>query len=131
MTQRVRDGLGLPAGFYRLNSDNPTFYAPNGITADGVESIVYANVVPVSGSRYDWIAYDSNNDLFVPAGNPQPSPTYFNTDANALVDDVLRGIYREAHPEGDYPYSTVPSESRANIVDDLATLKADFVVETE
>lgn len=128
MTQRVRDGLGLPAGFYRLSSNAPTFFAPNGITADGVDSIVYANVTPVSGDRYDLVSYDSEAGVLVPTGNPQSSPTYFNDEANAMVDEVLHQIFGDAQPEGDYPYRTVPSASRVNIVDDLATLKADFVL---
>lgn len=101
---------------------------PNGITADGVDSIVYANVVPVSGDRYDWVVWDANNGAFVPEGDPKLSPTGFNNEANAFIDDVLHQIYREAHPEGEYPYSTVPSESRSNIVDDLTTLQADFLL---
>ena len=128
MTQRVRDGLGLPAGFYRLNSSDPTVFVPNGITADHVESLVYANVVPVSGDRYDMVAFDAESNLFVPAGNPKTSPTGFNFDVNSFMDNVLHAIFDAAHPEGEFPYYLVPSESRANIVDDLATLQADFVL---
>lgn len=128
MTQRVRDGLGLPAGFYRLAADGPTVFVPNGITADGVESIVYANVVPVSGGRYDWIHYIANSGEFVPYGDPKESPTGFNQEANAFIDDVLHQIFVNANPGGVYPYRTVPSQSRANIVDDLTTLQADFVL---
>lgn len=128
MTQRVRDGLGLPAGLYRAHSGEPTFFAPNGITADGVESIVIANVTPVSSSRYDWIAYDGESDVYVPSGSPDPSPIAFNENALAFCDDVLRAIFNAAHPTGDFPYSLGTSTSRANIVDDLATLQADFVL---
>jgi hypothetical protein len=128
MTERIRAGLGLPAGLYRLNESGPTVYLPNGITADGVESIVYANVVPASDDRYDWVAYDAESGVFVPKGDPRTSPTGFNDEADAFIGDVLRLIFNSAHPEDEFPYSTVPSESRANIVDDLATLKADFVL---
>lgn len=128
MTQRVRDGLGLPAGLYRLTVDGPTAFVPNGITADGVESIVYANVAPVSGGRYDWIAYEAESGEFVLYGDPQESPTSHNSEANAFIDDILHQIFVGANPEGEYPYRTVPSETRANIVDDLATLKADFTL---
>ena len=131
MTQRVRDGLGLPAGFYRLQNSGPTFFVPNGITADHVESLVLANVTPVSGDRYDWVGYDRESDVFVPTGNPQSSPTYWNSEAVAFFDDQLRGIFNTAHPEGDFPYSLETSQSRANIVDDLANLQADFVLTTE
>lgn len=127
MTQRVRDGLGLPAGFYRLNSDGPTVYVPNGVTADGVESLVCANVVPVSGG-YDMVSYDSRNDVFVKAGNPNPSPTHFNQEVATFFDDVLHQIFHTAKPEGDFPYGIGSSESRANIVDDLEDLQADFVL---
>lgn len=125
MTQRVRDGLGLPAGIYRPNESGPTIFVPNGITNDGIESVVYANVVPVS-SGYDAIAYDPNSGVYVPAGKPNPSPTHFNNEVAAYIDDVLHAIFDNAHPEGDFPYLIHPSESRANIVDDLATMKADF-----
>ena len=127
MTQRVRDGLGLPAGFYRVNEDGPTVYVPNGVTADHVESLVCANVVPVSGG-YDMVSYDSRNDVFVKAGNPNPSPTHFNQEVATFLDDMLRRIFNTAHPEGDFPYKIGPSKSRANIVDDLETLQADFVL---
>ena len=129
MTQRVRNGLGLPAGLYRTNNENPTFFVPNGITADGIESLVYANVVPVSGGNYDLISYDSNADLFVPAGNPQPSPTHFNDEIASFASDVLWEIWIASHSEGDFPYKIVASESRVNIVDDLAAMKADFILE--
>lgn len=125
MTQRVRNGLGLPAGFYRLNNDGPTVYVPNGVTADGVESLVCANVVPVSGG-YDMVSYDSRNDVFVKTGNPNPSPTHFNQEVATFLDDVLHHIFNAAQPEGDFPYKISASESRANIVDDLDTLKANF-----
>lgn len=128
MTQRVRDGLGLPAGFYRLQEGGPTAFIPNGITADGTDSIVYANVVPVSGDQYDWIAYDAESGVFVPLGDPRPSLTSFNDEANAFIDEVLHQIFRAAHPEENLPYAVVASETLANIVDDLATLKADFVL---
>lgn len=128
MTQRVRDGLGLPPGLYRLGEGaNPTFYIPNGITADRVDSLVYANVVPVSGG-YDLVVYDSDSGVFVLSGNPNPSPTHFNNEAVAFADDMLRLIFNAAQEEVDFPYSLVPSETRANIVDDLATLKADFIL---
>lgn len=129
MTQRVRDGLGLPAGFYRLQDDGPTFFLPNGITADHVESMVLANVTPVSSNRYDWVAYDRASDVFVPTGNPQSSPTHWNAEAVAVLDDILRAIFGAVHPIEDFPYSLETSQTRANIVDDLATLKADFVLD--
>lgn len=129
MTQRVIDGLGLPAGLYRLNISgrNPTFYAPNGITADGVDSIILANVVPVT-DEYDMVVYDGTSGVFAPAGSPDPSSTHFNQEALAFADDMLRQIFRSAHPEGEIPYALETSESRANIVGDLATLKADFTL---
>lgn len=128
MTQRVRDGLGLPAGIYRLHTSGPTAYVPNGITADGVESIVYANVVPVSGDRYDWVNYNAESGVFVPTGNPQPSPTSFNDDAAGFINEVLREIFFTAHPGVDLPYLVAASDSRVNIVDDLATFRADFIL---
>jgi hypothetical protein len=128
MTQRVRDGLGLPAGFYRLQEGGPTAFIPNGITADGVDSLVCANVVSVSGDRYDWVAYDEQSGVFVPRGDPRPSITSFNDDATAFIDEVLHQIFNAAHPEEDIPYRVVSSGTRANIVDDLATLQADFVL---
>lgn len=132
MSQRVRDGLGLPAGLYRFNGDDaPTVFVPNGITADDVDSIVYANVIPVSGGNYDLIVWDANTDALVPQGNPHPSPTDFNNEVNALLDDVLHELFRAGQPEGEYPYMTVPSDSRANIVNDLTTLKADFVLDMQ
>ena len=127
MTQRVRDGLGLPAGFYRLNDDGPTVYVPNGVTADGIESLVCANVVAVSGG-YDMVSYDSRKDEFVKAGNPNPSPTHFNQEVATFLDDVLHQIFNSAQPEADFPYRIGSSESRANIVDDLEDLEADFVL---
>lgn len=129
MTQRVRDGLSLPAGLYRLNEDGPTAFVPNGITADNVDSIVLANVTPVSGDRYDMVAYDDQSDVFVPSGNPQSSPTHYNSEARTFMDDVLREIFFAAHPEGNFPYFLETSESRANIVDDLTTLKANFYLD--
>lgn len=128
MTQRVRDGLGLPAGFYRLGvGAGPTFYLPNGVTADRVDSLVYANVVPVSGG-YDLVAYDAVSGVFVLSGSPNPSATHFNDEAVAFADDILRLIFNVAQGEADFPYSLVPSDTRANIVDDLTTLEADFVL---
>jgi len=127
MTQRVRDGLGLPAGFYRISDDGPTVYVPSGVTADGVESLVCANVVPVSGG-FDMVSYDRRNDVFVKAGSPNPSPTHFNQEATAFLDDVLRQIFNTAQTGRDFPYQIGSSESRANIVDDLETLQADFVL---
>ena len=129
MTQRVLDGLGLPAGLYRLNvsGGNPTFYAPNGITADQVDSIILANVLPVTGG-YDMVVYDGTSGVFVPAGSPNPSSTDFNLEALAFADDVLRQLFLGAHPEGRFPYSLETSESRANIVGDLAELEADFTL---
>jgi hypothetical protein len=127
MTQRVRDGLGLPAGFYRINDDGPTVYVPSGVTADHVESLVCANVVPVSGG-FDMVSYDSTNNVFVKAGNPNPSPTHFNREASDFLDNVLHEIFNTAQPESDFPYQIVSSETRANIVDDLETLQADFVL---
>lgn len=127
MTQRVREGMGLPAGLYRLSSDDtaPTFFAPNGITADSVASLVYANVVPVSDG-YDLVLY--NREGFIPSGSQNPSPTAFNDEALTFANDVLRQIFRDAQPEGDIPYKLETSESRANIIDDLETLQADFVL---
>lgn len=129
MTERVRQGLGLPAGIYRLSKEEvaPTFFAPNGITADGVASIVCANVVPVSGS-YDIVLYDGSSGVFVPGGSTEPSPSSFNHDAWAFADDILHSIFSNAQPEGEFPYSLEESSSRANIVGDLATLKADFIL---
>ena len=126
MTQRVRDGLGLPAGLYRMSTGaNPTFFVPNGITADQISSLVYANVIPVTGG-YDAIEYDADSGVFLPRGNPNPSPTSFNSDVAAFFDDVLHQIFFSAHPDEDFPYAIIPSETRANIVDDITTLKADF-----
>lgn len=128
MTQRIRDGLGLPAGIYRINKGGaPTVFVPNGITADGVESIVMANVIAV-GDGYDVVIYDDNSDVFAPAGSPAPSPTQFNGEVAEMFADILGGIYIDAHPEGEIPYAVEPSESRANIIDDLATMKADFFI---
>lgn len=127
MTQRVRDGLGLPAGIYRINDDGPTVYVPSGVTADGVESLVCANVVPVS-SGYDMVSYDSRENVFVKAGNPNPSPTHFNPEVTIFLEDVLRQIFNTAQPGGNFPYQIGSSQSRANIVDDLETLQADFVL---
>lgn len=129
MTERVRQGQGLPAGLYRLSSGggDPTFFAPNGITADGVESLIYANVVLVSGG-YDIVLYDADSGVFVPAGNPNPSLEGFGNEARAFADDILHQIFYRAQPEEEFPYLLVPSENRANVVDDLATLKADFVL---
>ena len=126
MTQRVRNGLGLPAGLYRITTGgNPTVYVPNGITADGVESIVYANVIPVSVG-YDWVFYDAESGVYVKEGNPNPSPTHYNNETAIFFDDVLRQIFDGAQPTGDFPYSIVTSETRVNIVENLETLKADF-----
>ena len=129
MTQRVRDGLGLPAGLYCLSSggNNPTFFAPNGITADGVASLLYADVVPVHDG-YDFVFYNSESGLFTQSGSTNPSPAAFNNDAVNFADDVLRQIFRSEQPEGEFPYRFETSESRANIVNDLTTLKADFVL---
>lgn len=129
MTQRVRDGLGLPAGFYRLGVDGttPTFYAPNGITADGIASLVYANVVPVEGG-YDSVMYDSRDSSFITTGSSNPSPAYFNNEALNFADDIIRSIFRDAHPEVNMPYTLETSDSRANIVGDLETLVADFTL---
>lgn len=126
MTERVVNGLGLPAGIYRINvGGDPTVFVPNGITADSVESVVYANVIPVSGG-YDCVLYDDSSGKFVPAGNPNPSSTHFNSEVAALFNDILRQIFLGSHHEEEYPYAIVTSESRANIVDDLATMKTDF-----
>ena len=128
MTERVRQGLGLPAGLYRLTEGgDPTVFVPNGITADGIESVVCANVTPVTGG-YDWVSYDAESDVFVPTGNPNPSPTHFNDQATLFFDDILRLIFNAAQPEGDFPYKIAPSVSRANIVDDLASIEADFTL---
>lgn len=126
MTQRVRDGLGLPAGLYCLSiaGTNPTFFAPNGITPDGVASLIYANVVPVS-DNYDFVMYNPETG-FAQSGSQDPSPAAFNNEAVNFADDVLRQIFREAQPEGEFPYAFETSDSRANIVDDLDTLKANF-----
>lgn len=129
MTQRVRDGLGLPAGIYRINSGGaPTIFVPNGITADGVESIVMACVVSASGG-YDVVLYDDNSGVYVPGGSPSPSPTNFNSDVATTFENTLGVIFIEAHPGGEIPYKITPSESRANIVADLSTMKADFDLE--
>lgn len=129
MTQRVRDGLGLPAGLYCLGTGDtgPTFYAPNGITADGVPSIILANVVQVVNG-YDSVAYNGATHVFFEYGSPNPSPYHFNGEAYAFADDIIRQIFRAAHPEGEYPYSLEQSSSRANIVGDLDTLVADFTL---
>ena len=128
MTQRIRDGLGLPAGLYRLGKGaNPTFYLPNGATADNVESLVLANVVPVDGG-YDMVAYDGDSGVFAKSGSPNPSPTHFNGEAVAFADDIIRQIFNTAHPGADFPYLLAPSDTRANIVDNLETLQADFVL---
>ena len=78
---------------------------------------------------YDMVIYDNGDDLYVPYGNPNPSPYHFNPEALAFAEDILRRIFIEAQPEGDFPYTLEPSESRANIVDDLATLQANFVLD--
>ena len=129
MTQRVRDGLGLPAGLYRLSDSgfNPTFYAPNGITADNVDSMILANVIPVTGG-FDFVVYDGSSGVFAPAGAANPSSTFFNQEALAFADDIIRQIFVEAHPGGEVPYSFETSASRANIVGDLANLEADFTL---
>ena len=129
MTQRIRDGLGLPAGLYRLNvaGSYPTFYAPNGITADRINSVIYANVIPVTGG-YDFVVYDGTSGKFSKEGTPNPSSTHFNQEALNFADDILRRIFFDAHPEEEFPYSLEPSDSRANIVGDLETLQADFVL---
>lgn len=129
MTERVLNGLGLPAGIYRINSGgSPTVFVPNGITADHVESVVYANVVPMAGG-YDNILYDDTSNAFVPSGDPNPSPTHFNKDVVAFFDNVLHELFGSAQPVENFPYSIVSSESRANIVDDLTTMKADFFLD--
>ena len=126
MTQRVRDGLGLPAGIYRVDvgGGGPVVYVPNGITADGVESFVCANVVPVSGG-YDGIVWDNESDVYALLGNPNPSPTHFNDEFANFFADTLREIFSAAQP-GDSPYFVKASENRANIIADLANMKADF-----
>lgn len=129
MTQRVKDGLGLPAGLYRLEASGitPTFFAPNGITADGVASIIYANVISINGS-YEKVNYDGDSGVFVAEGSPAASPAAFNNEAVDFVDDVLHQIFNEAQPGIDLPYTFEASTSRANIVVDLATLEADFTL---
>lgn len=128
MTQRVRDGLGLPAGLYRLKEGGgPVVFVPNGITADRIESVVYATVVPMSGG-YDIVIYDDNDDLYVPGGDPNPSPTSHNDQAAGFFDDILRQIFNAAQPAGDFPYQIAASDTRAKIVDDLATIKVDFIL---
>lgn len=130
MTQRIRNGLGLPAGLYRTNGGGPVVFVPNGITADGVDSIVYSDVTPVSGG-YDYVVYDSVNDRYIRGGNPNPSATHFNKEIAVFFDDILRTIFNAAQPEGDFPYKISASESRAKIVDDLATLQVDFFVDPD
>ena len=129
MTQRVQAGLGLPAGLYCLgtNDTGPTFYAPNGITADGVPSIILANVVQVVNG-YDSVAYNGATHVFFKYGSPNPSPYNFNGEAMAFAEDVIRQIFNTAQPEGEFPYSFETSSSRANIVGDLDTLVADFTL---
>lgn len=129
MTQRVRSGLGLPAGLYRLQAAgrSPTFFAPQGITADGVASIIYANVIQVNDA-YDNVLYDGNSGVFVAGGSSAASPAGFNDEAVAFAEDVLRLIFNDAQPQGVFPYSLETSTSRANIVGDLATLEADFTL---
>ena len=107
---------------------DPTFFAPNGITADGVSSLIYANVVPVEGG-YDRVFYNSETgSLTRGGGSASPSPAAFNTETVNFADEVLRQIFRSAQPEGEFPYRFETSESRANIVNDLANLKADFIL---
>lgn len=130
MTQRVRSGLGLPAGLYRLEADGrtPTFFAPRGITADGVASIIYANVIPVN-DVYDNVWYDGVSGVFIRGeSSGAPSPAGFNEEALNYADDVLHQIFDNAQPQGVFPYSFETSTSRAHIVDDLATLEADFTL---
>ena len=86
-----------------------------------------ANVIDL-GAGYDVVVYDDNNNKFAPAGSPAPSPTKSNGEVAAMFSDILGGIYINAHPEGKIPYAIKPSESRANIIDDLATMKADFFI---
>lgn len=130
MTQRIRDGLGLPAGLYRANGGGPVVFVPNGITADRVESIVYADVTPVSGG-YDYVVYEPGDDVYIPGGNPNPSATHFNSEIAMFFDNILHDIFNAAQPEGDFPYSIRASDSRANIVDDLATLQVDFFLDPD
>ena len=48
-----------------------------------------------------------------------------------FFDNILHDIFNAAQPEGDFPYSIRASDSRANIVDDLATLQVDFFLDPD
>lgn len=124
MTERVRQGQGLPAGMYIIKGYSRTFYLPNGVTADNVASIVVAVVTPVN-QGYGWV-YSNGDEGFISQGE-SPSSTDYNDEATAMCDDVLHQIWGLDHEDfSTFPYSLETSRSYAHIVDDLSTLQADF-----
>lgn len=127
MTQRVRDGLGLPAGLYRVRGVAPTFYVPNGITADNVASIVVAVVTPVE-QQYAWV-YSNGNEGFIAQGEGD-SLTYFNNESVEMCSDVLHQIWSLDHEDySTFPYNLETSSSYARVINDLSTLQAEFFLD--